>query len=203
MIFFSALIVAVASAKPVPHAAAAPVLHSQAAPADGYFGRTKLSALGIRNEINLLARRYRERTIEDADLMHDADLAEIALDEWESAYPRDPWMAPTLFHLEQLYAEVQTPEARTHATALLRAIADRYGSSKEAHLSRLRLAQGLPALHAETQTHATPNPDGSGAAYATSASAAPTAASGATDAAPSAPPRGATPVARPSSSPNP
>jgi hypothetical protein len=150
-----------AAAIAVPKPSALPRIAAHAAPADSYFGRTKLSALGIRNEIALLARRYRERTAADAGLVHDATIAQAALDEWQRRFPKDPWVTPTLFHLEQLYAEIQTSDARARATALLNQIAHDDPTSKEAHLSRVRLAEGFPSLQAETSLQATPSPYGS------------------------------------------
>ncbi len=126
------------------------VVDRDAAPADEYFGPQKMSALGIRMRVDALGREYHARTIADGDLLHDAAIAEGALQAWNRRYPRDSWLAPTAFHLEQLYAEVQTPEARARATSLLHFIAATFGATQYGHLSRLRLGQGFPALHAES-----------------------------------------------------
>jgi hypothetical protein len=150
-----------AAAIAVPKPSALPRIAAHAAPADSYFGRTKLSALGIRNEIALLARRHRERMAADADLVHDATIAQAALDEWQRRFPKDPWVTPTRFHLEQLYAEIQTTGARARATALLHEIAHDDPTSREAHLSRIRLAEGFPSFQADTASQTTPSPYGS------------------------------------------
>ncbi len=91
----------------------------------------------------------------------------------------------TAFELEQLYQAVQSTNARSHATAVLKFIVKAAPQSRQAHLSRLRLAQGFPPLVAETATHATPNP------YAREADAAPSPTAGSADATlatPAAPP---------------
>ena len=160
-------------------AGAATKIDHSAAPADEYFGPQKMSALSIRMRIDELGRRYHARTISDADLLHDASLADAALHVWRDHYPRDSWLAPTAFHLEQLYQAVQSPEARAAATAELKYVAANFGSTTYAHMSRLRLAQGFPALRSETTVLATPNPYASAAATA-GASAAPSAAPDAT-----------------------
>ena len=116
-----------------------------------------MSALSIRMRIDELGRRYHARTISDADLVHDASLADAALHAWRDRYPRDPWLAPTAFHLEQLFGAVQSPEARADATTELHYIVASFGTTRYGHLSRLRLAQGFPALRSETATVATPN----------------------------------------------
>ena len=84
-------------AKPVaPHVV---FLKYKVAPADEYFGRLKLSILGIRN------------TIKDAGLKCDADpahatnvigsvaLTEDAMHDWEKKYPADSWIPPAILSL--------------------------------------------------------------------------------------------------------
>ena len=160
-------------------AVAANTIDRSAAPADEYFGAQKMSALAIRMRIDELGRRYHARTIADSDLIHDASLADASLHAWRDRYPRDSWLAPTAFHLEQLYQAVQSPEARAAATAELHFIVANFGATRYAHLSRLRLAQGFPALGSETTVLATPNPYGSTGATAPP-SAVPSAAGNAT-----------------------
>jgi len=175
--------------------AAAPVDRS-AAPADQYFGAQKMSALGIRMKVDALGRRYHARNISDDDLLHDASSAEASLQAWARQFPRDPWLAPTAFHLEQLDQTVQSPAARAQAIALLHYIVQKFGNTKYAHLSRLRLAQGFPALHGESAVTATPNPYASASASSpSSASASPAVAP--TSTASGAPVPSATPSAMP------
>ncbi len=133
---------------------------TSAAPADEYFGKQKMSALGIRMRIGDLGRRLHAHTLADADALHDAVVLEDSYRAWDARYPRDAWLAPTALHLEQLYTEVQLPEGRTHATAMLRYIAVRFASTKYGHQSRLRLAQGFPALKPPVAVTTTPSPAG-------------------------------------------
>ncbi len=140
-------------------AATAPATASQlsnSAPADQYFGPLKMSALGVRNRLNALGKRYHARTITNDDIIHDAKLIEASMAAWQQAYPHDPWVVSTYFHLEQIYQAVQSSNGRTHATIVLKFIAKEYPKTKEAHLSRLRLGQGFPPLHAMPAPHATP-----------------------------------------------
>jgi hypothetical protein len=117
-----------------------------------------MSPLSIRSTIGFLGRQYRYRTISDRDLLRKALLTEDALRKWRTAYPADPWLAPTFFHLEQLYQAVQTDEARKHATAILKDVVRYYPNTKQAHLSRSRLAAGFPPLTPETPLVSTPPP---------------------------------------------
>jgi hypothetical protein len=147
-------------------AAPKPGARASLAPADQYFGRAKMSIVGMHTTIVKLSERYHAREIDDTDLIHDAKVVEAALHRWHDIYPKDSGAIVTAFELEQLYQAVQSTNARSHATAVLKFIAKAAPKSPQAHLSRLRLAQGFPPLVAETATHATPNP------YAREASAA-------------------------------
>ncbi len=128
------------------------------APADEYFGPFKYSAISVRSKITALGRSYRERWSDDASILHDAGLVESSFRVWAQKYPKDRWLAPTAYHLAQLYQELQTADARAHARAMYELLAKNYPSSKEAHVARLRLQQGFPALHAESPVAPTPNP---------------------------------------------
>ena len=128
------------------------------APADEYFGPFKYSAISVRTKIGALGRAYDQRWQDDDSIVHDAGLVESSLRVWAQQYPNDSWLAPTFLHLAQLYQKVQTPVARNHARAMYQLLAQTFPKSKEAHLARLRLQQGFPALHSESPVSPTPNP---------------------------------------------
>ena len=131
------------------------------APADEYFGPFKYSAISIRTKINALGRSYNSRWADDGSLVHDAGMIESSYRVWAQRYPKDRWLAPTAFHLAQLYQEIQTQDAHDKALAMYRYVAQTFPKTKEGHFSRLRLAQGIPALHAESPVSPTPAPYGS------------------------------------------
>ena len=143
-------------------------------------------------KINALGRSYHERWADDASIVHDALLVESSFRAWAQKYPKDRWMAPTAYHLAQLYQDVQTQDARNHARAMYEFLAKNYPTSKEAHYARLRLSQGFPPLHDESPVSPTPSPYGPASPVpgaSPSASTAPaTAPSGAPVTAPSAAP---------------
>jgi hypothetical protein len=162
------------AATPAPQATPSTATHSAgagSAPVDQYFGSFGMSPLSIRSSIGFLGRQYHYRTISDHDLLHKALLTEDALRKWRTAYPADPWLAPTFFHLEQLYQAVQTEEARKHATAILKAVVLYFPDTKEGHLSRLRLAAGFPPLVAESPLVSSPAPSAAPSADADASSA--------------------------------
>jgi hypothetical protein len=153
-------------AKPVaPHVV---FLKYKVAPADEYFGRLKLSILGIRN------------TIKDMGLKADADpahavssvmgavgLTEDAMRDWEKKYPADSWIPPAILSLERLYAKVDSDEARAHAKIVMVWLVHDYPKSAPAKVGRKELAENLvgvkPAVapSAPAATTVAGNPDGS------------------------------------------
>ena len=157
-----ALVAATAGAtKAPPKTTSAPsVAKSPDAPADEYFGPFKYSAISVRMKINALGRSYHERWTDDESIVHDALLVESSYRAWAQKYPKDRWLAPTAYHLAQLYQDVQTQDARSHARAMYDFLVKNFPASKEAHSARVRLSQGFPALHAESPVSRTPSPYG-------------------------------------------
>ena len=159
---------AAAAPKPVHHAkkrATKPVvphvvfLKYRVAPADEYFGRLKLSILGIRN------------TIKDMGLKADADpapaaavvmgsvgLTEDAIHDWEKKYPADTWLPPAIFSLERLYAKVDRDDARERAKHAMAWLVHDYPKSAPAKMGKKELAAHLvgvkPAPLADAATSA-------------------------------------------------
>jgi hypothetical protein len=129
-----------------------------AAPLDRYFGTMKMSPIGIRNGVGALGRYYEWRIETDDALVHDAEWIEQSLVDWQRQFPRDNWLPPTAFHLMELYGEIQTQDARDHATAMLHYIIVNWPDTKYGHLARVRLAQGFPPFHPEPSMRPTITP---------------------------------------------
>ncbi len=199
------------AASPAPNATSAKSASAGAAvktvadaPADEYFGPFKYSAISTRMKINALARSYNERWSDDASIVHDAQMVQSSLESWAQKYPKDRWLAPTAFHLAQLYMNVQTNDARAHARAMFAYVAKTYPNTKEGHLARLRLHEGFPALHAEAPVSPTPSPYGPKPDASSAPGASPAPAGPAAPSAPSAstvPAAGATPAVTPAPAP--
>ena len=166
------------------------VAASSSAPADESFGPFKYTAVSVRTKIDALGRAYRERWADDASLVHDAGLVESSYRVWAERYPHDPWLAPTAFHLAQLYAEIQSPQARAKALEMFRFVARTFPATREGHLARLRLQRGLPPPHRESPVRPTPNP------YARSASPPPSSSAAASPSAVPSPSAAASPAGR-------
>jgi hypothetical protein len=81
----------------VPVVASAPAYviahHRAKAPADEYFGRLKLSILGVRNVVYDIDARADNATEEvAANFCHKLILAEDALHDWQAKYPDGAWV---------------------------------------------------------------------------------------------------------------
>ncbi|MBV9440670.1 MAG: hypothetical protein JOZ24_11820 [Candidatus Eremiobacteraeota bacterium] len=106
------------------------------APADRYFGRLKMSILGVRNSLNDLSARA-DAHPEDADHIFDkAVLVEDALRDWQTQFPNDPWIPKYAYALSQLYAKLNTDAARERGNDARDWLIARYPRSEYAQLPR-------------------------------------------------------------------
>jgi len=106
------------------------------APADRYFGRLKMSILGVRNSIKDLAARA-DAHPEDAEHIFDkAVLVEDALHDWHAHFPRDPWIPRYAYSLAQLYGKLDLDDARTRKNDTLDWLEAAYPNSEYAQLPR-------------------------------------------------------------------
>ncbi len=154
-----------AAAKPV-----VPVvtyLKYKVAPADEYFGRLKMSILGIRNTIKDMSAKCDADPAHAAGVIGGVALTEDAMHDWEKKYPQDTWIPPAIMSLERLYAKVDTDDARAHAKLTMVWLVHDYPKSAPAKIGQKELSENLvgvkpaPAPSASTATVAgNPNPDG-------------------------------------------
>lgn len=129
---FAPSLSAAARDEPQPQAAvaialpAAPAHHGSKAPADEYFGRLKLSILGIRNSVaDIDARGESADDVAARNLCHKLIVAEDALRDWQAKYPDDAWIPKLgyamLKDFEKLDATILTEDfhdASVHAIDL-------------------------------------------------------------------------------------
>jgi hypothetical protein len=124
-------------------AARGPVSVSDLAPADEYFGRARVSPLGIRHKIfSLKDDLHHARSQPDA-IQHDAETIEEALLDWVKRFPRDPWLPATAWNLAILYEELPGTDAQAHAVALLHLLRDRYPDTNYAQVAARDLQRGV------------------------------------------------------------
>jgi hypothetical protein len=128
-------------AKPViPHVV---FLKYRVAPADEYFGRLKLSILGIRNTIKDMGLKCDADPAHATGVMGSVALTEDAMHDWEQKYPRDTWIPPAILSLERLYAKVDSDEARAKAKYVMAWLVKDYPTSKPGKIGRKELASNL------------------------------------------------------------
>jgi len=90
------------------------------APADEYFGKLKLSILGIRNIITDVGANIDVDQSRAVSLMSKADLAEDAMLDWQKKYPQDTWLPKTVFSLERMYAKIDSDDGRARSLRVMR-----------------------------------------------------------------------------------
>lgn len=97
-------------------AAMADPVKSKVAPADEYFGRLKMSVLGISNVIKDMRLRVEADAGKTPTIFGSLAMVEDAVRDWERKYPRDTWIAKDLYALEVTY--LRAPGERAHAQAI-------------------------------------------------------------------------------------
>lgn len=114
------------------------------APADEYFGRLKMSILGIRNHLNAVAREIESDPSRGQAAVDSLTLTEESLKEWEQKYPRDPWLARTVYMLVHVYAKMPRDVGHAHAVRTLSWLLAKYPGSEFAQtaLSEVNAASG-------------------------------------------------------------
>jgi hypothetical protein len=110
------------------------------APADEYFGRLKMSILGIRNQLHDLDLRVRYAPDRGSQVLGSAAFVEDALKDWEHKYPQDPWLPKNVYQLTQLYSQVHTNEGQRCTTRTYRWLLARYPRTWYARQARIQIA---------------------------------------------------------------
>lgn len=101
--------------KPVAKATAAPSAALKVAAADEYFGRFKMSPLGIANTIRDMGNRVAADQTKTPSIFGGLANVEDAIRDWEHKYPQDPWVPKSLLALEETYLKGAGSEAHDRA----------------------------------------------------------------------------------------
>lgn len=88
--------------------------YTHSAPGDEYFGRLKLSYLGINNTFRDEAIRSGAYTT-DSGIINKLNFADEALRQWMARYPGDPQLARSYFLAIEAYKRVYTQDAQNKA----------------------------------------------------------------------------------------
>jgi hypothetical protein len=109
---------------------------SSLAPADRYFGRMKMSILGIRNSLNDLTALVDVHPDQARHVFDKAVFVEDALRDWQRQFPRDPWIPKYTYALGRLYGKIRSDASRTREKITFRWLAATYPRSAYSHLPR-------------------------------------------------------------------
>jgi hypothetical protein len=125
----TAAVSATSPAKSTPHAAAPAhpaakgkqVAHAapkcKIAPADEYFGKLKMSILGIRNTIKDQGIKVDVDPAKADSTLNAIALTEDAMHDWQHKYPCDGWIPGTIYALEHFYGKIHTADGVKHVHA--------------------------------------------------------------------------------------
>lgn len=152
------LVVGLAGATPAPPAAASKEkpaakrtpdkaeqraqLLKKSAPGDEYFGRMKMSYLGINNTLRDDAVRAGDYTT-DSGLINSVSFAEDALNDWRSKYPDDPQLARTFYLMGRMYGKIWTVAGQGRAAYYYQMLETRFPKTYFGKLMHAQLAKGF------------------------------------------------------------
>jgi len=133
---------------------------AHAAPGDEYFGRMKMSFLGINNTFHDEAIRAGDYTT-DTGIINKVAFADEALEAWAHKYPGDPQLARSYFLAIAMYKKIYMPDAQQKAWTYMHVLTSRFGSTYFGKLEKADLARGFTEHYfAAAQMCPTPLPSG-------------------------------------------
>ena len=164
-------IAASAAPAPAPAPAAKPKLSKwqqhqldnfkNSAPADEYFGRMKMSYLGMNNTFRDAAISSGEHTT-DSGIINKVGLAEDALNAWANKYPRDPQLARTYFLATQVDRKIWVKANQDRAWIYLNRLVQQFPTTYFGKVLKRDLAIGFTEhYYALPLPCATPSPTAS------------------------------------------
>ena len=143
------------------------------APADEYFGRARMSFLGINNTLRDAAISSGQRTT-DLAIVHRVAFAEDALEAWARKYPNDPQLARSYFLAMTVECKIWIQDDQARAWMYLNRIASLFPHTYFGKLVRKEIATGFTEhYYAPAVTCATPLPDATASALVVEATPVP------------------------------
>lgn len=134
--------------------------YNHSAPGDEYFGRMKMSYLGINNTFHDEAIRAGDYTT-DSGIINKVNFADEALEAWSHKYPGDPQLARSYFLAIAMYKKIYTQAAQEKAWQYMHILTARFGWSYFGKLEKADLARGFTEHYfALPQLCPTPLPSG-------------------------------------------
>ncbi len=109
----------------------------QVAPADEYFGRQKISTLGIDNMIRDTEARENFDPSLASRLLGPLSNAEDALEDWQSKYPHDSWIPKRAYLMSHLFWRMHTADADAMADRCRNLLFKQFPKSRYAVLAKV------------------------------------------------------------------
>ena len=100
------------------------------APADEYFGKLKMSILGIRNTIKDQGLKVDFEPAKASSTFNSIALTEDAIRDWQHKYPCDSWLPGTLYALQHFYTKIHTQDGVKHVHATFKWLRHDFPKSK-------------------------------------------------------------------------
>lgn len=148
--------------------------YTRSAPGDEYFGRMKLSYLGINNTFHDETIRAGDYTT-DPGIIAKAGWADEALRAWQKKYPNDPQLARTYFLAIAMYKKIYTADAQSKAWTYMHVLISKFPATYFGKIEKADLARGFTEHYfANPQMCPTPLPSGVKAPPSQAPSATPT-----------------------------
>ncbi len=136
------------------------VAANKVAPADEYFGRQKISTLGIDNMIRDTDVRESFNPALASRLYGSLLAAEDALQDWAVKYPHDSWIPKRAYMLSHLFWRMHTPEATAAAERCRSLLFRSFPTHRFAQMARGETEASMDTGqgHTETAISASPQP---------------------------------------------
>lgn len=112
------------------------------APADEYFGKMKLSFLGIDNTFRDQSIRAGAHTI-DQSVISKLDFAADALRDWQHKYPKDPQLARSMWFGSQAYLKIWNAAGQNQAAYYLITLRNQFPHTYFGKQAKSTLARGF------------------------------------------------------------
>ena len=134
--------------------------YAHSAPGDEYFGRMKLSYLGINNTFHDEAIRAGAYTT-DSGIISKVSFADEALSQWMQRYPGDPQLARSYYLAIEVYKKIYTKDAQDKAWKYMQLELHQFPTSYFGKIVKKNVAIGFTEHYfANAELCPTPLPSG-------------------------------------------
>ena len=129
-----------------------------AAPADSYFGRMKLSYIGINNTFRDAMRMSGDSTT-SSSIVNRVEQADEALRDFATRFPRDSALAQSYFLASRAHKKIWIQHNQERAAVYLKLLVSKYGTTYFGRLTKKDIAGGITEhWYATAVACATPEP---------------------------------------------